>query len=840
MKKFLLLTISMLMFSTQAFPQNYGTFDLWRSNDRTKIFTPPSATDTLAGLSSSQTLTNKTINGSNNTITNIVNSAIAAAAGIDYSKLGTMSTGQVLLGNAGVATPTTLSGGATVGATGVVTLGNSAVITQLLTGYTSGAGTVSSSDSVLSAIQKLNGNDALAIPKDTLGAKGDILAATGASTPSPVAVGSDGKVLTADSTNAKGLSYFKNTPILDAAVQFTGKEDLATWIRGNNATVVPGASTGALAGTLAKATGSASMNGEASYTLTQAAGSLNDYSCSPAFTVDKQYQGNTVYLTFPYLYNGLSGDIQVSLWDVTSTAAQISLNNDPGLPATLTTSTAVYSTTIPSTTTSARFCYQVKTLNSAKVFAYGNIQLSKSIYQVVNLLNNSDLTPYTATLTNLGSATQALLYKDMGDFILVRGRITITAGLVSGNFGVGLPPGYSASVTGYVGKASGFGAGSYVSGSVYPSTSTSLSMTADGGTGIWAPTIPITWATSNYFDLVNVLVPVANRTSVNPAIVLPIQQVSSDTMVFTQKITPLVDSDPIGTYNTYAIASGSNTATICTTAPTQTSASMNLNGPMVTGRAYNATSTCALPTVFFIKIGKGLKSISKNVFQIAGKINVLNTDIDTLLAATKSGIDFSYIESSGVLEVNAGLNVGAITTRYVGYNNSISYESSGYVTFNASTTPSIAALPNPQYSLLAAVNSSTTTVPAASASTKIVYGVKELDVENLYNTSTGDFTCNKSMWIKITANFVATSATGTAAASNYAVMYAAKGGVHQKVMTAYTAQVTTPALQRFFFGDAVVQCNAGEVLSVAIANPDSAFTGAGAIINTWATYERIK
>ncbi len=45
------------------------------------------------------------------------------------------------------------------------TLTNAPVIAKVLTGYTSGAGTVSATDSILSAIQKLNGNDALALPK---------------------------------------------------------------------------------------------------------------------------------------------------------------------------------------------------------------------------------------------------------------------------------------------------------------------------------------------------------------------------------------------------------------------------------------------------------------------------------------------------------------------------------------------------------------------------------------------------------------------------------------------------------------------------------------------------
>ncbi len=44
------------------------------------------------------------------------------------------------------------------------TISNAAVIAKLLTGYTSGAGTITASDSILGAIQKLNGNAALLAP----------------------------------------------------------------------------------------------------------------------------------------------------------------------------------------------------------------------------------------------------------------------------------------------------------------------------------------------------------------------------------------------------------------------------------------------------------------------------------------------------------------------------------------------------------------------------------------------------------------------------------------------------------------------------------------------------
>ena len=54
----------------------------------------------------------------------IVNADVNAAAAIAYSKLATLNTGQILAGNAGVPTAVTMSGDATISATGVVTIPN--------------------------------------------------------------------------------------------------------------------------------------------------------------------------------------------------------------------------------------------------------------------------------------------------------------------------------------------------------------------------------------------------------------------------------------------------------------------------------------------------------------------------------------------------------------------------------------------------------------------------------------------------------------------------------------------------------------------------------------------
>ena len=111
-----------------------------------------------------------------NLATSILNADINASAAIDYSKLAALTASRALVSDG----------------SGVVSV---ATTTATEIGYVNG---------VTSAIQTQLDEKTL---KSTLTTKGDLYAATAASTPARLAVGSDGQVLTADSAQSTGVKW---------------------------------------------------------------------------------------------------------------------------------------------------------------------------------------------------------------------------------------------------------------------------------------------------------------------------------------------------------------------------------------------------------------------------------------------------------------------------------------------------------------------------------------------------------------------------------------------------------------------------------------------------------
>lgn len=118
-----------------------------------------SAAFTYGGVTLSNAVT-----GTGNMVLSTSPTLVTPALGTPASGVATNFTGTAAGLTAGnVTTNANLTGDITsVG--NATTLTNAPVIAKVLTGYTSGAGTVSAADSILTAFQKLNGNDALKAP----------------------------------------------------------------------------------------------------------------------------------------------------------------------------------------------------------------------------------------------------------------------------------------------------------------------------------------------------------------------------------------------------------------------------------------------------------------------------------------------------------------------------------------------------------------------------------------------------------------------------------------------------------------------------------------------------
>lgn len=185
-------------------------------------------------------------------------------------------------------------------------------------------------------------------------------------------------------------------------------------------------------------------------------------------------------------------------------------------------------------------------------------------------------------------------------------------------------------------------------------------------------------------------------TADNNATASPTQQVSSDTMSFAFKATAIDSAvDPVGTFNTYTYGSA-NTTAISTSAPTQTTSSMNINGIFITARPFGGVLGSATPARFDIFIGKGLKSKQVDAYVNLAKANAMT--IDKLTTATlETGTTVHYNETTGILILDAGAAILGGVTRSVGYDiPTQALNASGYFVFNASKSPSLVTVPNLQ------------------------------------------------------------------------------------------------------------------------------------------------
>ena len=211
----------------------------------------------------------------------VTNAKIAAATGVQYDKLEALATGQLVVGNAGTATATTLSGDATIAAGGAITIANDAVTTAKI--LDDNVTTDKILDDNVTTAKILDNNVTLAKLED--GTQGDVLYYGASGAPARLSAGTDGQVLTAGGAGANPT--WEDNPPASQVIYDSPVTD-ATWTNSTNANIIhvrviggaggqgSGAgsnpSTGQLGGRGASCSAFLDVSGEATVTYTVGAG----------------------------------------------------------------------------------------------------------------------------------------------------------------------------------------------------------------------------------------------------------------------------------------------------------------------------------------------------------------------------------------------------------------------------------------------------------------------------------------------------------------------------------------------------------------------------------------
>lgn len=509
---------------------------------------------------------------------------------------------------------------------------------------------------------------------------------------------------------------------LDTVFQLIGT-DISSWSTGNNASVLGG---GTISGTFAAET-SNPMNGTVSYKYTQAAGSLNDYFMSPSQAVSPRFRGQTCTLYFPFTYNGASNDIELVFYDVTNSAVIPSSSYIQNSPTVNIFKTNIV---IPSNCSSIRVGFQTKVANSGKVLSFDDVQLTadNTVYSQIN--NLTQWQTYVPTFTGYGSQSSVnFRWRQNGENIEIEGTVAFS-GATNVEGRISLPAGFVSKADyptlSQVGDGANTNTGTSYKVLIEPSMSY---MTFGYGNGSTADLVKRTPSGAFGVGATSLSIQASIRcvglTSSNSNIITTNQLFSSDTALLTYASSSsytlaTLPNAPVGTFITFTYAANGNVRTQTTTAPTQTTADMNLNGIQLYTRAYNASSTAAQPAVVAIQIGKGLKGLNLNLYKSSGKVTAGTLDWIAISSTELSGFSYKdYNENTGILILDSGRSPGTTdTTRNFQFSD-VSSQNSGYVTINAGKAPTLVGIPQVQsrYATLKNVQNSGTSAGGALALT---------------------------------------------------------------------------------------------------------------------------
>jgi hypothetical protein len=439
--------------------------------------TVPNATDTLVGKATTDAFTNKTfdVDATGNSLTNIANANIKAAAGIVDTKLATISTAGKVSNSATTATSANTASAivARDGSNNFI----AGTITAALTGTASGNTTYSANNhgvvvsSGTNAMTVVAPNASTALPlisggssadpgwaalteagggtNNTTYTKGDVLYASATNTLSKLGVGTANQVIKQvngvpawAAAPSGGVNYLSANP--DAEVNTSGWAAYA-----DAAGTTPVDATGGSPTTTWTRSTSSPLRGTGSFLLTKDAANRQGEGASFDFTLDSADQAKPICVSFDYTLSSgtyADGDVTVYLYDITNTTViQPAPYKVLSVTAGISQKWIGYFQT-SAASTSYRIALHVATTSaSAYTVKFDNFNVGPTYQSYGAVVTDSSSSPVFTT-TNLGTTTVSLFSAREGDRLKVRGNITGGTGSAS-VADITLPSGYTIDTT---------------------------------------------------------------------------------------------------------------------------------------------------------------------------------------------------------------------------------------------------------------------------------------------------------------------------------------------------------------------------------------------------------
>jgi hypothetical protein len=566
-----------------------------------------------------------------------------------------------------------------------------------------------------------------------------------------------------------------------------------------------------------------SLKGTGVLRLTHPAALYQGAGCSFDFTVDKGYRTRTVEVSF--LYRVSSGTMTAGSDSTTGDLVVYAYNKGDVSGTTRVIQLTPYKTTCNSSSqcnfvgyfqldaqdTQYRLALHWAGTGTSAV----NVDFDEISVGPKNSAQGppvSDATSYTPTLSNITATVNSSTWQRIGDRMRIVGTLTLT-GAASGNIGISLPSGYSidtskvnSSTAQNLGVAYAVDATGnlYTGNALYGGTST-INFTGPNTASRWNATVPFTWASS---DTLSYIVDV------------PIQGWGSNLAMSNDG-----DSRPTGALYQGTATGTLNSSQNLVTFPTKRSDS----------HAAYSSGTYTVPSAGYYDISA---TAEVNATYAAGGgasifIKVNGTEISRG-KATQVGSGAGYVLPTAIVKFYP-LNAGDLVTVYVTTDGtSPSYGGTGGGFAISKVQGREATVPGDP--LLALYTSSANQTFSNTTPVALVHGTKVYDTFNLYNSSTGVFTCNQAMKVRVSGAFFLTSATYVLGSRAYISLY--KNGSQSKIMNAQygiAAQTTPISLG----GTATIDCVAGDTLQVyAGADANAATTLNGNAQGNWVSYEK--